>query len=201
MAQQIPVSDAVETGHPEEGGVQEVRADVAAKRLLIVNVAFVGHPGQPGWVLIDAGLPGTASAILKAAGARFGAGSKPAAILMTHAHFDHAGALETLAGQWQVPVYAHGLEHPYLDGTASYPAPDPKVGGGVMSLASPLLPRGPVNVAEHLRPLESDGSIPQLPGPRGRPFRLRAEQLSEEFWFVNRSWLDRPPFRPDSLPP
>ena len=53
----------------------------------------------------------------------------PAAVLLTHGHFDHVGALKELADQWDAPIYAHGLEHPYLDGRSSYPPPDPTVGG------------------------------------------------------------------------
>ena len=46
------------------------------------------------------------------------------AIVMTHGHFDHVGALEDLAEEWDTPVDAHPLEHPYLDGKASYPPGD-----------------------------------------------------------------------------
>jgi glyoxylase-like metal-dependent hydrolase (beta-lactamase superfamily II) len=67
---------------------------------------------------------------------------------LTHGHFDHVGPLETLAEEWDVPVYAHALEHCYLNGTESYPPPDSTVGGGLMSLLSPLYPRKPVDVGE-----------------------------------------------------
>src|ERR1700710_183150 len=76
----------------------------------------------------------------------------PSAIVLTHGHFDHVGPLETLAKEWDVPIYAHKLEHPYLNGTKSYPPPDPTVGGGLMSLLSPLYPRKPGDVSERLRP-------------------------------------------------
>src|ERR1700709_1964335 len=71
-------------------------------------------------------------------GERFGKVPRPAAILMTHGHADHAGGLEELANLYDAPVYAHPLEMPYLIGEAAYPQPDPFVGGGLMSLASPL---------------------------------------------------------------
>jgi hypothetical protein len=48
-------------------------------------------------------------------------GARPAAIVMTHGHFDHVGALASLAERWDVPIYAHPLELPYLDGRSSYP--------------------------------------------------------------------------------
>src|SRR5690606_10707478 len=95
---------------------------------------------------------------------RFGKGSRPTAIIMTHGHFDHVGALEDLARRWNVPVYAHPMEMQYLDGTASYPPPDPGVGGGLMARLSPLYPRGPVNVGERLQPLPDDGTVPGMAG-------------------------------------
>ncbi len=168
MAQQIPLDPANIAGHAEDDGkTQEVAPDLAYKRLAIVNVLFGGTPGTAdGWVLIDAGIPGTASAIVNAAEARFGKDARPTAILLTHGHFDHVGALETLAEHWDVPIYAHPLELPYLDGRSSYPPPDPSVGGGLMALLSPLYPRGPVNVGRWLRPLPEDGRVPHLPGWR-----------------------------------
>ncbi|MDB5414519.1 MAG: hypothetical protein JWR10_2854 [Rubritepida sp.] len=152
-------------------GVHEVAADIAYLRLAIVNVAFLGlsGAGDRGWVLVDAGIPGTKAMITRAAEARFGAGARPAAILLTHGHFDHVGVLESLAEEWDAPVFAHPLEHPYLTGTASYPPPDPAVGGGLMSALSPLFPRSPIDLGLRLNSLEEDGSVPFLPGWRWLP--------------------------------
>lgn len=168
MAEQVPVDRAAATDAPGDAGVREAAPDIAWRRLVLVNVAFVGDigAGDRGWVLIDTGVMGSAAAIAAAAAARFGADARPAAIVMTHGHFDHTGALETLAERWDAPVYAHPLEHPYLDGTAAYPPPDPSVGGGLMSLLSPLYPRGPVNVGARLRALPEDGGLPPMPNWR-----------------------------------
>ncbi len=42
-------------------------------------------------------------------------GFKPVAVLLTHGHFDHAGAAEELAKLCGVPVYAHEMERDTLE--------------------------------------------------------------------------------------
>lgn len=39
---------------------------------------------------------------------------KPTAILLTHCHFDHIGALEEIRTQYQIPVYVHPAEQSWL---------------------------------------------------------------------------------------
>jgi glyoxylase-like metal-dependent hydrolase (beta-lactamase superfamily II) len=170
---QIPLNPAGRADDPKadaarDDGTHEIAPDLAYKRLAMVNVVYYGTPdaGNGNWVLIDAGLPGTAGKIADAAEERFGEESCPAAILLTHGHIDHVGALEDLAERWNVPIYAHPLETPYLNGTLSYPPPDPTVGGGVMPAISTLFPRGPFDFGRWLRPLPEDGSVPNMPGWR-----------------------------------
>lgn len=139
----------------------ELPPDVGMLQIVMVNVFFVGDV-ETGWVLVDAGLSFGAKRILKAARERFG-NVPPRAIILTHGHFDHVGALRSLAETWDVPIYAHELELPYLDGTSSYPPPDPTVGGGLMARMSPAYPKGPYDFADRLRPLPDDGSVPFLP--------------------------------------
>jgi glyoxylase-like metal-dependent hydrolase (beta-lactamase superfamily II) len=173
MAEQIPLPDDASALDPaldaaRNDKTHEIAPDLAYRRLAIVNVVFFGPSGagDHGWVLIDAGLPATAGFIRDAAAERFGVNARPRAIIQTHGHFDHVGALETLATEWNVPVYAHPLELPYLDGTASYPPGDPSVGGGAMALIARLYPRGPVNVGSRLQVLPANGDVPGMPGWR-----------------------------------
>ena len=169
MAEQIPIDPAARADDADDRErAHEILPDLAYQRLLLVNVMFIGSrgAGDGGWVLVDAGIHGSADSIVAAAEERFGKGSRPSAIVLTHAHFDHVGALESLARRWDVPVWAHELEAPYLTGAASYPPPDPTVGGGLMAWSSKLYPRGPWNVSDRLRALPADGSVPPLPGWR-----------------------------------
>ena len=167
MAQQIPVSAEAALA-AEDCPLHVAAPDIAWRRIVFVNVVFVGPPeaGDRNWMLVDAGLRGSTRLVTSAAASRFGEGARPAAILLTHGHFDHVGALADLIDAWDVPVYAHPLERPHLDGTADYPPPRPSAGGGLLAWLSPLFPRGPVDVRRALRDLPADGSVPFLPGWR-----------------------------------
>ena len=92
------------------------------------------------WVLVDTGLKWSAPKIKEMAAYLLEHESKPKAIILTHGHFDHVGSVAKLAEEWDVPVYAHHLEIPYLTGQSDYPPPDPTVGGGLMATMSFLYP-------------------------------------------------------------
>lgn len=169
MAVQIPLPESARAEeHVSPSHVREVRSDVAYLRTAIVNVVFIGPPkaGDRGWVLVDTGIAGTKSEIVSAAAERFGTGARPVAIVQTHGHFDHVGALEDLSQEWDTPILAHPLERPFLDGRQSYPAPDTHAGGGIMPKLAALFPRSPIDVSSRLRSLPEDGRIPELPGWR-----------------------------------
>ncbi len=152
----------------EKRSLQRLTQDITYLRTRIVNLYFVGEPrAQSGeWVLVDAGLPWSAGRIVGVAEELFGRGSRPAAIVLTHGHFDHVGALPELARRWEVPVWVHPLELPYLTGRSSYPPADPGVGGGLMARLAPLYPRHPIDLRGYVRSLPADGTVPPLPGWR-----------------------------------
>lgn len=140
--------------------VTQIAPDVGWLPISFVNVYFLGRSGGP-WLLVDTGLPGSARQIFAAAEARFGAGSRPEAIVLTHGHFDHAGSAMQLAERWDVPIYAHRLELPYLTGRSSYPPPDPTIGGAIAFL-SRFMPSSAYDFGARVRPLQEK----HLPGLR-----------------------------------
>ena len=77
--------------------IERIAPDVGWQPISFVNAYLVGHSGGP-WALIDSGLPGRAREIFDAAEARFGSGSRPEAIYLTHGHFDHAGSGRRVGG-------------------------------------------------------------------------------------------------------
>ncbi|MBS4172251.1 MBL fold metallo-hydrolase [Bacillus sp. FJAT-49736] len=144
----------------------EVLPDLVCHTIQIVNIAFVGNPETNEFVLVDAGMPGSANQIISAAEDRFGEKCRPKAIILTHGHFDHVGAIIELIEHWDVLVYAHELEFPYLTGDKSYPEPDSTVEGGLVAKMSPLFPNEPIDLGKHIEKLPPDGNVPHMPGFR-----------------------------------
>src|SRR5829696_9235881 len=148
-----------------EYALDELTSDVARMRIGFVNVYFVGAPagGATPWALVDAGLALGAARILEVAGERFGVDSRPAAIVLTHGHFDHVGALEALLAVWDVPVYAHMAELPFLTGRADFPPPDPTVGGAILPRLAPPTPEAGIDLQDRVQPLPAHGRMPAQP--------------------------------------
>jgi glyoxylase-like metal-dependent hydrolase (beta-lactamase superfamily II) len=145
----------------------ELTPDLYCLTVQIVNVCFYGKAGTGSdWVLIDAGMPKSAPVIMQKAVERFGEGNPPKAIILTHAHFDHIGAIVDLLDEWDVPVYVHKLELPYVTGKKDYPKPDATVEGGLVAKMSPLFPHEGIDIQPHLQVLPEDGSVPFMAGWR-----------------------------------
>ena len=144
------------------GSLVDYCPDVVRVATSFVNAYFVGDRSH--WVLVDTGIGGFGSVIRRAAAARFGKDARPAAIVLTHGHFDHAGNADALAEAWGIPVYAHMLELPYLTGQSDYPPQDPTVGGALACMSRVFSHRGRELTAE-LRALSGD-RISEMPGWR-----------------------------------
>ena len=94
------------------------RSSSAIAREIAPDVLCIGPRGRTqtdiyfvrsgsSWVLIDAGWAKDGPSIKKAAESEFGADTRPASILLTHFHPDHAGSALELARIWNCPVYVH----------------------------------------------------------------------------------------------
>jgi len=140
--------------------MREIAPAIAVVPTLIANAYLVGDSAS--WVLVDACTPGNESRIQRAAERRFGRGSRPCAILLTHGHFDHAGSAGQLADAWGVPIYAHSLELPYLTGQSRYPPFDFSSPGFFTRIAR-FFPASTVNLGTRVGPLEPKEAIPGLP--------------------------------------
>ena len=141
------------------GALNEIAPGVWYLPIVMANVYFLGEKNGP-WVLVDTGVRGGSWRIKQAAMETFG--QAPDCIVLTHGHFDHVGGLPQLAEEWNVPVYAHALETPFLNGSADYPPPDPTV-GGFMAQLSRLFPHSGIDLGMYLRALPSDKSVPGAP--------------------------------------
>lgn len=142
----------------------DILPDLNQYTIQIVNIVLYGEPQMKDFVLIDAGMPKSADEIISVVEERYGSKSRPKAIILTHGHFDHVGGIIELIEMWDVPVYAHRLEIPFLSGTQNYPEPDPTVNNGLVAKMSPIFPNEAINLGGNLKVLPSDGSVPFMAG-------------------------------------
>lgn len=132
---------------------------------------------RPSWALIDAAWADSAQPIKRAAEALFGEYARPAAILLTHSHPDHAGSALDLAQIWDAPIYVHSAELPQATGDmAAYEAYLETHPAGPLDrwVIQPLMRVVPARMREAMRAqseaftravhlLDPSASVPALP--------------------------------------
>lgn len=140
---------------------QQVTDDILLLKFTIVNLYIIGEPkGKDSkWMLVDTGLAHSSKTILEEAERLYGKNCPPQAIILTHGHFDHVGAVIELSDHWNVPVYAHRLELPYLTGKKDYPPADPTVSEGLIAEMSFLFPNNGIDLGHRVHELPENGSI------------------------------------------
>jgi len=109
--------DRCEMGHDKKIDIKRcseiapgVHCQEAGKGFSRSNVYFVRSGAS--WVLIDAASAGYAPLIRRTADSLFGPNTRPASILLTHDHPDHAGSALELARLWRCSVWVHPDEMP-----------------------------------------------------------------------------------------
>ncbi|WP_160679436.1 MBL fold metallo-hydrolase [Clostridium sp. C8-1-8] len=143
----------------------QVTEDIIVARFKIVNAVLIGNVNSINkeWVLIDTGLESSGKEIIEIAEKYYGKGNKPKCIILTHGHFDHIGSVIYLSELWQVDVYAHKLEMPFLTGKEDYPKGDPSVDEGLVAKMSQYFPNEAIDLGDKVKMLPEDGSVPNLP--------------------------------------
>ena len=159
--------EKISTVQSSSDELSKIATGVFHTKIIFVNSYFVDTPenANGSFVLIDTGLPYSATKIRHAVENRYGVGAKPTTIILTHGHFDHAGTALELAEEWNVPVYAHRLEMPYLTGKSDYPPQDPTVGGAIAQM-SRLFPHSGYDLKTHIYALPENGEIAEMRGWR-----------------------------------
>lgn len=137
--------------------LEEAASDILVMKFTVVTACLVGT--SKNWMLVDTGLENSTDFILETVEERFGKNSRPSSIVLTHGHFDHVGSVIRLSELWNVPVYIHEKELPYITGKKDYPLGDPTTDSGMVAKMSPTFPHTSINIGSRAKALSSDGSI------------------------------------------
>ncbi len=143
---------------------KQITTDIIMLDFTIVKAYMVRMSNSTNWVLIDTGLENSYDFILTTAKEYFGENSRPKAILLTHGHFDHIGSVQKLADTWNMKVYAHELELPYLTGRKDYPKGDPSADEGLIAKMSSVFPNSGIDLGSRITALEPEGRISVMEG-------------------------------------
>ena len=132
----------------------------SVKTWIIVPVRVWLVVDHTGVTLVDAGLPYMARPILQFI-EQLNAGPLKR-ILLTHGHSDHIGALKEIVKNRPVPVFAHHIEIPYMEGRLAYLRHKQPVQHVPYGLVQPLKEEGDGNLAEisGLKPYLTPGHSP-----------------------------------------
>ncbi len=125
----------------------------------IVNLCYIKNAAGE-IVMVDTGMPNDFQRIKKDFEKEFGK-TKPVALILTHGHFDHVGSLAELLLEWQIPVYAHPQEMPYLTGKKDYPKGKFKK-KGLVALLSKTFPNHGIDLTGYISRLPENGAVPFL---------------------------------------
>lgn len=152
---------------PEEIATGVYRFETG-KGITASNIYFVRS--GPSWVLVDTAWPKYGRLIQETADSLFGAKTRPAAILLTHIHPDHAGSALELARLWNLPVYVHPDEMP-LASEKLIPEYSNPLDRWLIAPLMGLRPRRAVEaerskpcLADVARAFEPSAGVPGLPG-------------------------------------
>lgn len=139
----------------------QVTDDCIGFKTILVNLYVIQIEGRV--IMVDAGVSLSASTLRAWFRNKFQK-ETPDAVILTHAHFDHIGAISSFLQHGEFPIYLHENERTYAEGNPYLP-PDPTVGGGALALSSILYPRKCESFAAHVRVLSGEeGAIDLLPG-------------------------------------
>ncbi|HET7578125.1 MAG TPA: MBL fold metallo-hydrolase [Bacillales bacterium] len=108
----------------------------AVKTWMVIPIHVWIVTEDDGITLVDAGIPMMAKGILQFI-ERLQAGPLKR-ILLTHGHSDHVGAIQRILREKAVPVFAHRMEFPYMEGDLPYPRRKKAAASVEKGLAQPL---------------------------------------------------------------
>ena len=107
------------------------------KTWMIIPIQVWVVADEEGITLVDAGMPMMKKGIMKFI-EQLNAGPLQR-ILLTHGHSDHVGAVKGILKKYEVPVYAHQIEIPYMEGEVVYPKRKKLENNLPKTLTSPLI--------------------------------------------------------------